>query len=148
MTREVTNFVEVRASSIFMREYGSQWSYSIRVRLLPGGKKCQLTKRHWVITNETGHVDRVSGDGVVGRFPILFCESDDTFGYTEDYTNKLGYFAYQSQTGRIGKSGSFGGELEFVPGTIRAPTGPSFRVKVGTMMLSRPWENESSLPLY
>ena len=148
MTCVVTNFVEVRASSIFMREHGSQWSYSIRVRLLPGGKKCQLTKRHWKITDETGHVDRVSGSGVVGRYPILFCESDDEYGYIEEHTIKSGYFSYQSQTGRIGKSGSFGGELEFVPGTIRAPTGPSFLVKVGTMLLSRPWDNDTSLPLY
>jgi len=149
MTCVVTNFVEVRASSVFMPEHGSQWSYSIRVRLLPGGKKCQLTKRHWVITNENGHVERVSGSGVVGRYPTLWCKNDvDDFGYSETDMSFNGYFSYQSQTGRIGKSGSFGGELEFVPGSIGVPTGPSFRVKVGTMILSRPWVSDSSLPFY
>lgn len=28
---------------------------------------CQLQTRHWVITNEDGHEERISGPGVVGQ---------------------------------------------------------------------------------
>lgn len=33
--------------------------------------KCQLTTRHWYITDENGVNEEVHGDGVVGEFPVM-----------------------------------------------------------------------------
>ena len=33
--------------------------------------KCQLTTRHWYITDANGEKEEVHGDGVVGEFPIM-----------------------------------------------------------------------------
>lgn len=149
VTLEITRGVEVRASSIFMPEQGGQWTYCIRIRLLStvgererGFKTCQLIRRHWVIQAEDEEEPhRVSGNGVIGKFPLLF----DNGGFRDDqqtYHGTIrrgmrcdGEFIYQSQTGNIGRYGSFGGELEFVPGSIEDPEGPPFRVQVGTMAM-------------
>ena len=34
--------------------------------------KCQLTTRHWYITDENGIKEEVHGDGVVGEFPVMY----------------------------------------------------------------------------
>ena len=33
--------------------------------------KCQLTTRHWYITDANGIKEEVHGDGVVGEFPVM-----------------------------------------------------------------------------
>ena len=35
-------------------------------------KKCQLTTRHWYITDANGDKEEVHGDGVVGEFPVMY----------------------------------------------------------------------------
>ena len=34
--------------------------------------KCQLTTRHWYITDANGIKEEVHGDGVVGEFPVMY----------------------------------------------------------------------------
>ena len=34
--------------------------------------KCQLTTRHWYITDANGVKEEVHGDGVVGEFPVMY----------------------------------------------------------------------------
>jgi len=41
---------------------------------------CQLISRHWIITDATGAVEEVKGEGVVGKQPRL--EAGETFQYT------------------------------------------------------------------
>ena len=129
-------------------------AYSIRIRLLPlsaseerSFETCQLFRRHWEITSESGEVNRVSGLGVIGKFPLLRIGGyrDDCQGLSRQNGSQVmhgedrdGVFVYQSRTGRLGASGSFGGEIEFVPGSLKNPTGPSIRVRLGTLNLSRP----------
>ena len=36
-----------------------------------GNEAAQLLRRHWVITDSTGHVEEVRGDGVVGEQPLI-----------------------------------------------------------------------------
>ena len=46
------------------------FSYTITVTNT-GEVPAQLIARHWIITNELGHVEEVKGLGVVGRQPLL-----------------------------------------------------------------------------
>jgi ApaG protein len=50
----------------------SQWFFAYRIRIANEGvETIQLLTRHWVITDATGKVQEVSGDGVVGEQPII-----------------------------------------------------------------------------
>ena len=127
------------------------WVYSIRLPLLADGRPgalsadergfetCQLRGRHWLITDASGREDHVNGDGVVGLYPLL------RVGGWRDDTSRSGAsafavaagaemdgeFVYQSQSGRQpGGAGSFEGELFFVPGSLKRPTGDEFAVRV------------------
>jgi ApaG protein len=81
----VTNGIRVEVESRYHPErsapFQQHWffSYTIRVTNL-GEKTVQLISRHWIITDETGHVEEVKGDGVVGEQPVL--EPGEAFQYT------------------------------------------------------------------
>ncbi|MEQ9451336.1 MAG: Co2+/Mg2+ efflux protein ApaG [Pseudomonadales bacterium] len=45
-----------------------------------GEQTCQLLNRHWVITDGTGSVEEVRGEGVVGKQPTL--APGESFKYT------------------------------------------------------------------
>jgi F-box protein 3 len=148
MTVEVTRGVQCTASPVAMG--GSQgWAYSIRVRLLGpehgwtaerrGFESCQLITRRWQIFNKgTGQTETVEGEGVIGFYPLLeeTRHRPDMQGEEADWFDEP-TFVYQSCSGRS-KGGTFGGTLRFVPGSIRAPTGPEFDVVVKTFTLERP----------
>ena len=55
------------------------FSYTITVTNT-GEVPAQLIARHWVITNELGHVEEVKGLGVVGRQPLL--QPGESFEYS------------------------------------------------------------------
>ncbi|MFD2754956.1 Co2+/Mg2+ efflux protein ApaG [Comamonas terrae] len=55
------------------------FSYTITVTNA-GDVPAQLIARHWIITNELGHVEEVKGLGVVGRQPLL--QPGESFEYT------------------------------------------------------------------
>jgi hypothetical protein len=125
-SRAVTRGVEVVASAVYsplIAANGMGFIYSFRIRLLtpedgdeyvsPEDRDfdtCQLGSRHWqIINDETGHTDRVDGDGVLGMFPVLF-----EGGYQGDIDDRVnGPFIYQSCTGPLEK-GRFQGHLTFV----------------------------------
>ena len=46
------------------------WAYQVRIENASDAA-VQLLSRHWIITNAHGHVDEVSGDGVVGMQPVI-----------------------------------------------------------------------------
>jgi uncharacterized protein affecting Mg2+/Co2+ transport len=150
----VTRGVEVIGSAVYAPQAIHQFGfiYSIRIRLVTpndrngigdngdnsnyisragrGFDTCQLRARHWRITNfETGNIDQVNGEGVIGMYPI-FREG----GYTDAGDSFSSVFQYQSCTGPI-RRGSFGGTLEFVPGTIASPTGRPFQVELEPFLL-------------
>ena len=135
VSRAVTRDVEVVASSVYAPQV-ARIIYYIRIRLLTpqdtdyvsavdrSFDTCQLQTRHWRIYNTaTGNVERVDGEGVVGRYPILH-----EGGYAEVAGGKVfpGSFSYTSCTGPM--PGSLSGHLTFVPGSLSSPTGPSFDV--------------------
>ena len=148
--------MEAKASVVWWPEQG-QSSYSIQLRILRpdeegglseeerGFSTCQLKSRHWTIVDGDGHTEHVRGDGVIGKYPLL-----KVGGYRDDEQNRFGTvgagrqcsgtFVYQSCSGRARGTGpgSFGGELSFVPGSIKQPTGAPFDVIVPPFSLDTP----------
>ena len=58
-----------------------QWFFAYRIRIAnEGSEAIQLLARHWVITDAQGHVQEVSGEGVVGEQPVI--EPGEAFEYT------------------------------------------------------------------
>src|SRR5947207_1075826 len=72
----VTNNVRVEVESQYAAEqsqpFQSHWFFHYTVRITnEGDETVQLISRHWIITDATGHVEEVKGDGVVGEQPVL-----------------------------------------------------------------------------
>jgi ApaG protein len=55
------------------------FAYTITIENV-GRVAAQLLTRHWIITDASGHVEEVKGDGVVGEQPHL--EPGELFRYT------------------------------------------------------------------
>ena len=55
------------------------WAYHVRIEN-QGGEAVQLKSRYWHITDELGHVQEVSGAGVIGEQPHL--EPGESFEYS------------------------------------------------------------------
>lgn len=55
------------------------WAYAITIENL-GKKTVQLLRRRWQITNATGQMQEVHGEGVVGEQPVL--EEGQSFHYS------------------------------------------------------------------
>ena len=83
-----------------------------------GGAPCQLLNRHWIISDASGGVEEVRGEGVVGQQPRL--EPGQAFEYT---------------SGAILKTpvGAMHGEYEFVD-----DDGERFEVEIPPFSLSMP----------
>ncbi|URD76870.1 hypothetical protein MUK42_20060 [Musa troglodytarum] len=136
--QSVTNGVQVRSSAIFVPEASEgnggdyYYSYSIRMSLLPEGcildgthySSCQLCSRHWIIRSKDIIVSDVSGEAVIGKFPLLIPDEEEFF--------------YQSCTPLPGAPGSIEGSFTFVPGRISKPEGRHFNVKVAPFILEEP----------
>ncbi|KAL5990860.1 F-box protein skip16 [Asimina triloba] len=121
---QVTRSLEVvRASAVIVPELCNLqneeekycFAYSIRMRLLPQGcmldgvyfGSCQLYWRRWVICANDVVVSTVSGEGVIGKYPILYP------GGVE--------FLYESFS-QMPASGSMEGAFTFIPGRYPAKT--------------------------
>jgi ApaG protein len=58
-----------------------RWLFTYTVRIAnEGSAPARLVARHWIITDATGGVDEVRGDGVVGQTPRL--DPGEEFQYT------------------------------------------------------------------
>ena len=161
-TVAVTHGVRIASSSVYMPEHPQGWTYSIRMRLARPGEEgyipasdrgfesCQLVTRHWVV-REDGQSEQdarhVRGRGVIGMYPILTengwilsPESDPHGQHAAESGEIKGEFVYQSCSGRFreGKGGSFGGDMQFIPGTASRPVGPEFDVDVDEFPLKLP----------
>mmetsp|Transcript_49237 Transcript_49237/g.157489 ORF Transcript_49237/g.157489 Transcript_49237/m.157489 type:complete len:549 (-) Transcript_49237:124-1770(-) len=151
LSRCVTQGVEVTASCVYMPENRQGWTYSIALRLVGtaaerGYETCQLDQRHWVIQEDGRNAEHVRGGGVVGFFPILADggwllneQSDPNLQYSQGDGHVPGEFRYQSCSGRSRRMrGSFSGDLTFIPGTRRQPTGPAFQARLEEFRLCIP----------
>jgi ApaG protein len=80
-TRGVRVTVEPRFHPERSNPTGRYWFFSYTVEIAnEGDETVRLLKRHWIITDGTGHVESVEGPGVVGETPIL--RPGESFRYT------------------------------------------------------------------
>lgn len=83
--QSTTRDIQVSVIPQYIQEQSSEeesyyfFAYTVSLKNL-GEETVQLLSRHWIITDASGHVEEVRGDGVVGEQPIL--EPGESFEYT------------------------------------------------------------------
>ena len=85
MEESITNVVQVKVESIYQDSNSNPeenfYVFAYRIKLKNFGKKTiKLLRRHWIITDSTGEINEVRGDGVVGEQPVL--EPGEEYEYT------------------------------------------------------------------
>jgi ApaG protein len=85
MSESITEGVRVTVKPAFWPERSSpeqnQWAFTYAVTVVnEGTRAATLRARHWVITDASGRVEEVRGEGVVGKQPRL--EPGERFEYT------------------------------------------------------------------
>ena len=97
-----------------------EWFFIYTVKIFnEGTEPVQLMTRHWLITDDTGHVEEVRGPGVVGQQPKL--EPGQSFEYTSGCPLPTA-------------SGQMEGTYEMV-----SESGETFDVKIAPFTLSGPY---------
>jgi ApaG protein len=82
---KTTRDISVTVRPIFLEDQSKPdegkffWAYRVRIENL-GQRTVQLLTRYWRITEATGKIVEVRGEGVVGEQPIL--EPGESFEYT------------------------------------------------------------------
>lgn len=80
-----TNAILVEVTPYFLEDESEPdedrfvWAYQVRIEN-QGGNAVRLVSRYWHITDAQGHVQRVSGEGVVGEQPMI--APGDAYEYT------------------------------------------------------------------
>lgn len=73
--------MEARYSAEHSDPLSNEWFFLYTIQIENEGPgPVQLLARHWVITDATGQVREVQGDGVVGKQPVL--DPGEGFEYT------------------------------------------------------------------
>ncbi len=85
METTITEGVEVSVESFYLPDHSvpeeDRYVYAYRIRLRNrSSHTVQLLRRHWIITDSTGEVNEVKGEGVVGEQPVL--EPGEEYEYT------------------------------------------------------------------
>jgi ApaG protein len=81
LTNNVRVEVEAHYASEHSQPFQGHWAFHYTVRISNEGEESvQLISRHWIITDETGHVKEVQGPGVIGEQPVL--APGESFQYT------------------------------------------------------------------
>jgi ApaG protein len=85
MYKAVTRGISVTVTPRYMPEESSpeqgRYFFAYTVEIINTGlERVQLRARHWMITDEHGHVQEVRGAGVVGEEPVL--GPGESFSYT------------------------------------------------------------------
>ena len=76
MEETITEEIRVQVDSFYLDAHSNPeenryvFAYHIRLKNL-SQRKVQLMRRHWIITDSSGEINEVHGDGVVGEQPIL-----------------------------------------------------------------------------
>ncbi len=80
------------------------FAYHIRITH-EAGPRCQLLTRHWIITDGSGEVEEVKGEGVIGQQPVL--SQGEQFVYSSGAVLKTpvgamqGSYQFRSENGDL-----------------------------------------------
>lgn len=123
MSTTTTEGIEVQVQASFWPERSApergQWAFTYTVKLANvGSQVATLRARHWVITDATGRVEEVRGEGVVGKQPRL--EPGGRFEYTSWAMLRTPF-------------GSMHGEY-----VMERADGTRFEAKIGEFVLAQP----------
>ena len=81
----VTGSVRVAVQSFFLEDQSEPddhqfvWAYRVKIAN-EGPESIQLLSRHWIITDSSGSIGEVRGEGVIGEQPVI--APGDFFTYT------------------------------------------------------------------
>ncbi|MBG56455.1 MAG: Co2+/Mg2+ efflux protein ApaG [Deltaproteobacteria bacterium] len=81
----MTEGIQVQVESFYLDSHSKPeenlyvFAYHISLKNL-SKRTVQLMSRHWIITDSSGEINEVKGDGVVGEQPVL--EPDEEYEYT------------------------------------------------------------------
>ncbi|PZR09583.1 MAG: Co2+/Mg2+ efflux protein ApaG [Archangium gephyra] len=123
MSNAVSDGIRVTVKAKFFPERSSpensQWAFTYAVTLVnEGTRAATLRTRHWVITDATGRVEEVRGEGVIGKQPRL--EPGERF-------------EYQSWAMLRTSFGTMRGEY-----VMERPDGSKFEAKIAEFVLTQP----------
>jgi ApaG protein len=123
MSNTNTEGIEVKVEASFWPERSApdrgQWAFQYRVRVTNAGTRpATLRARHWIITDATGRVEEVRGEGVVGKQPRI--DPGDAFEYTSWAMLRTPF-------------GTMRGEY-----LMERPDGSRFEAKIGEFVLALP----------
>ena len=121
----VTEGIRVRARARHVPERSSptegHWFFAYTVQIANESERAvQLTSRHWVITDATGHVEQVRGPGTVGEQPRL--EPGEGFEYTSACPLRTP-FGTMHGTYQMTSDGGESFDVEIAPFALSEPFG-------------------------
>lgn len=118
-TRNIRVEVLARYSSENSQPAHGKWVFQYTVRITNQGEETvQLMSRHWIITDATGQVNEVKGEGVVGHQPMM--AAGESFKYSSWCPLET---PFGSMHGSYQMAGADGSEfdVEIAPFALRAP---------------------------
>jgi ApaG protein len=123
MSDTTTDGIRVQVKATWWGERSNpeagQWAFTYSVTISnEGPRPATLRARHWIITDATGHVEEVRGEGVVGQQPAL--TPGDSFEYTSWAMLRTPF-------------GSMQGEYE-----MERADGTRFEARIGAFALAQP----------
>jgi ApaG protein len=85
MSDAITKGIHITVKAEFLPDRSSpnqaRYAFAYTVRIANEGEEtAQLLSRHWIITDSSGHIEEVRGEGVVGHQPVL--RPGEYFEYT------------------------------------------------------------------
>lgn len=110
MFKATTHDVSVTVMPVYIDERSnpaaSQYFWAYRVAIENNSDQTlQLLTRYWHITDSNGHVEEVSGDGVIGEQPIM--KPGENFSYTSGCPLQtpsgimVGHYMMQNEIGKM-----------------------------------------------
>ena len=110
MFKATTHDVSITVMPVYIDERSnpaaSQYFWAYRVAIENNSDQTlQLLTRYWHITDSNGHVEEVSGDGVIGEQPIM--KPGENFSYTSGCPLQtpsgimVGYYMMQNEIGKM-----------------------------------------------
>lgn len=94
------------------------FAYTITIKH-NGGLPCQLLNRHWLITDGSGHIEEVRGEGVVGVQPKL--APGESYEYTSGAILKTPVGAMHGEYGFVTEAGEHF-EVAIAPFSLSIPS--------------------------